>query len=187
MNRSLPLLMIALLACGSVRSAMSAEDADAPNKPKINTKAFQDWVVRCPMAPQPLPCDAVQMLVEPKSKQRILSISTAYDVAKSKHVVRIVLPLGVWLPNGVTIVAGATKLERVAVVRCESFGCVVEGPLDAKLQEAMRKGGEAKVVVFDQASKPLDLKFSLAGFGDAVDYMVEETKKVKLPEVPNKT
>lgn len=189
MSRILPLFLVALLLCGSVRSAIAqqSDQPSAPAAPKIDTKPFQDWVVRCPRAPLPLPCDAVQMLIEPKSKQRVLSISAAYDTAKSKHVVRIVLPLGVWLPNGVTIVAGATKLERVAVARCESFGCVVEGPFDAKLQEAMRKGGEAKVVVFDQNSKPLDLKFSLKGFAEAQDYMVEETKKVKLPEVPGKT
>lgn len=194
MNRFTPLFLVALALCVSVRTASAqpteppkAPAASTPVQPKIDTKPFQDWVVRCPRAPQPLPCDAVQMLVEPKSKQRILSISTAYDNAKSSYVMRMVLPLGVWLPKGATIVAGATKLEKVQIVRCEGFGCVIEGPLDASLQAAMRKGGEAKVIVFDQTQKPLDLKFSLKGFGEAVDYMVEETKKVKLPEAPGKT
>jgi invasion protein IalB len=148
-------------------------------KPVVETKTFEDWLVRCPTAPQPLPCDAVQLLLEPKSKQRVLSVSVAYDAAKAHNVVRIILPLGIWLPNGVTIVAGSTKLEKVAVRRCEQFGCVVEGLLDPKLQDAMRKGGAAKVVVFDQAKKPLDLKFSLAGFAGAQDYMIAETKKIK--------
>ena len=174
-------MIVVASLCGSLRPAI-AQGATAPAKPTVSTKTFQDWLVRCPTAPQPMPCDAVQMLVEPKSKQRVLSVSVAYDVAKAQHVVRIILPLGVWLPNGATIVAGATKIEKVVIRRCEAFGCVVEGMLDAKLHDAMRKGGQAKVVIFDQAKKPLDLKFSLAGYGEAEDYMVAETKKVRLPE-----
>jgi invasion protein IalB len=85
----------------------------------------------------------------------------------------------------VTIVAGKTKIEKVVVRRCEPFGCVVEGLLDAKLRDAMRVGGEAKVVVFDQAKKPLDLKFSLKGYVEAEDHMVAETKKAK-PAAPAK-
>ena len=182
MNRIFLLLSATLLICATARSALSEPSTSPP--PTANTKTFQDWIVRCPTVPQPMPCDAVQLLIEPQSKQRILSISVAYDAANAKNVVRIVLPLGVWLPNGVTIVAGDTKIEKVVVRRCEAFGCIVEGLLDPKLQESMRKGGAAKIVIFDQTKKPLDLKFSLAGFGAAQDYMVEETKKVKLPETP---
>ena len=177
MNRTLSFLGATLLLA-AVMPALGQPPAPPP-APTVATKPFQDWLVRCPTAPQAMPCDAVQLLVEPKSKQRILSVSVAYDVPNAKNVIRIVLPLGVWLPNGVTVVAGAVKLEKVAIRRCEPFGCVVEGLLDAKLQDAMRKGGDAKIIVFDQANKPLDLKFSLAGFGEAQDYMIEETKKVK--------
>jgi invasion protein IalB len=184
MIRSLSLLIGVMLQL--LPTAALAEPAA---KPVVATKTFEDWLVRCPTAPQPLPCDAVQLLLEPKSKQRVLSLSVAYDPAKARNVVRIILPLGIWLPNGVTIVAGSTKLEKVAVRRCEQFGCVVEGLLDPKLQDALRKGGDAKVVVFDQTKKPLDLKFSLAGFAGAQDYMIAETKKIKpaaapAPDVP---
>lgn len=182
MTRTLSLLAAALLCAAQGALAEPA----APQAPVVATKTFQDWLVRCPTAPQPLPCDAVQLLVEPQSKQRILSVSVAYDTAGARNVIRIVLPLGVWLPNGATIVAGATKLEKVAIRRCEPFGCVVEGLLDPKLQDAMRKGGDAKIVVFDQANKPLDLKFSLAGFAEAQDYAIAETKKVKPPAPPAK-
>jgi invasion protein IalB len=176
----------AVALSSALRVALAEGAATSPAaapQPTVSTKPFQDWLVRCPTSPKPLPCDAVQLLVEPKSKQRVLSISVAYDTTKSAHLVRMVLPLGVWLPNGVTIVAGQTKIEKVVVRRCEPFGCVVEGLLDGKLREAMRQGGEAKVVVFDQAKKPLDLKFSLKGYGEAEDYMVAETKKVKPPAV----
>jgi invasion protein IalB len=175
----------AAVFASSALGADAAETTSAPAAtPSATTKAFQDWIVRCPSAPQPMPCDAVQLLIEPKSKQRVLSISVAYNVPQAQHVVRIILPLGVWLPNGVTIVAGETKIEKVVVRRCEVFGCVVEGLLDTKLRDAMRKGGAAKVVIFDQMKKPLDLKFSLAGYGEAEDFMVAETKKVKPPAAP---
>ena len=182
MKRFLPLLVVitALSAAPSVAQPASTKPAAAP----VTTKTFEDWLVRCPTAPQPMPCDAVQLLVEPKSKQRVLSISVAYEPTKAQHVVRIVLPLGVWLPNGATIEAGTAKIEKVVIRRCEPFGCVVEGLLDPKLREAMRKEGEAKIVVFDQAQKPLDLKFSLKGYAGAEDLMTAETKKVKLPAAP---
>jgi invasion protein IalB len=186
MKRFLPLLIIAgaLTASPSFAQPAATPAKPAAPAPQVATKTFDDWLVRCPMTPQPMPCDTVQLLLEPKSKQRVLSVSVAYDQVKAHDVVRIVLPLGVWLPSGVTIVAGATKLEKVLIRRCESFGCVVEGLLDAKLREAMRKGGDAKIIVYDQKQKPLDLKFSLKGFAAAEDHMTAETKKVKLPAAP---
>jgi invasion protein IalB len=185
MNRFLPLLVVISALGAAPVFAQPATPAKPAGAPPVSTKAFDDWLVRCPTAPQPMPCDAVQLLVEPKSKQRVLSISVAFDPIKAAHVVRIVLPLGVWLPNGATIEAAGMKIEKVVVRRCEAFGCVVEGLLDPKLREAMRKGGEAKIVVFDQAQKPLDLKFSLKGYAVAEDHMTAETKKVKLPAAPS--
>ncbi|MCE9522158.1 MAG: invasion associated locus B family protein [Alphaproteobacteria bacterium] len=182
LNSFLTLFLRAAMLCG-VFAIAPANAAETPS-PAATTTSFQDWLVRCPRTPQPGPCDVVQLLVEPKSKQRVLSISTAYDAAKAQFVVRIVLPLGVWLPNGATIVAGTTKIEKVVIRRCEPFGCVVEGLLDANLRGAMRQEGEAKVVVFDQAMKPLDLKFSLKGYAEAEDEMVALTKKAKPPEAP---
>lgn len=184
MKRFLPLLIVTGTLWVPSVQAQPAAPAKPAGPPPVTTKTFDDWLVRCPTAPQPMPCDAVQLLLEPKSKQRVLSLSVAYDQTKAAHVVRIILPLGVWLPNGVTVQVGATKIEKVAIRRCEPFGCVIEGLLDPKLREAMRKGGDAKIVVFDQAKKPLDLKFSLKGYDTAEDHMTAETKKVKLPAAP---
>jgi invasion protein IalB len=182
MKRFLPLLVVAgsLLAMPAfAQPATEAKPAAPP--PGVSTTTFDDWLVRCPTEPKPQPCDAVQLLLEPKSKQRVLSVSVAYDQVKALPVVRIVLPLGVWLPNGVTVQAGAVKIDKVVVRRCEPFGCVVEGFLDAKLRDAMRRGGDAKIVVYDQNKKPLDLKFSLKGFAAAEDHMTAETKKLPAP------
>ncbi len=183
MKRFLTLLVVAGSLIATPALAQPATETKPSGPPPVTTKAFDDWLVRCPMSPQPMPCDAVQLLLEPKSKQRVLSVSVAYDQVKAAQVVRIILPLGVWLPNGVTVQAGGVKIDKVVVRRCEPFGCVVEGFLDAKLREAMRKGGDAKIVVYDQNQKPLDLKFSLKGFAAAEDHMTAETKKVKLPVV----
>jgi len=183
MKRFLTLLVVAGSLIATPALAQPATETKPAGPPPVTTKAFDDWLVRCPMSPQPMPCDAVQLLLEPKSKQRVLSVSVAYDQVKAAQVVRIILPLGVWLPNGVTVQAGGVKIDKVVVRRCEPFGCVVEGFLDAKLREAMRKGGDAKIVVYDQNQKPLDLKFSLKGFAAAEDHMTAETKKVKLPVV----
>jgi invasion protein IalB len=185
MKRFLTLLVVAgSLIATPVLAQPATEETKPAGAPPVTTKAFDDWLVRCPMSPQPMPCDAVQLLLEPKSKQRVLSVSVAYDQVKAAQVVRIILPLGVWLPNGVTVQAGGVKIDKVVVRRCEPFGCVVEGFLDAKLRDAMRKGGDAKIVVYDQNQKPLDLKFSLKGFAAAEDHMTAETKKVKLPTAP---
>lgn len=182
MKRFLPLLVVAgslIAAPAFAQPATETKPAGPP--PGVATKTFDDWLVRCPTEPKPAPCDAVQLLLEPKSKQRVLSVSVAYDQVKALPVVRIVLPLGVWLPNGVTVQAGDVKVDKVVVRRCEPFGCVVEGFLDAKLRDAMRKGGDAKIVVYDQNQKPLDLKFSLKGFAAAEDHMTVETKKLPPP------
>ena len=108
---------IAVAALAASAGASFAEGETAA-KSNVATTTFQDWLVRCPAAPQSGPCDAVQLLIEPKSKQRVLSISVAYELGKGQHVVRIVLPLGVWLPNGVTIVdlAGSTGSPSLTAV-----------------------------------------------------------------------
>jgi invasion protein IalB len=185
MKRFLPLLIVAASLIAMPALAQPATETKPVGPPPgVSTKTFEDWLVRCPTLPKPAPCDAVQLLLEPKSKQRVLSVSVAYDQLKSLPVVRIVLPLGVWLPNGVTVQAGNVKIDKVVVRRCEAFGCVVEGFLDTKLRDAMRKGGDAKIVVYDQNKKPLDLKFSLKGFALAEDHMTAETKKLPPPTPP---
>ncbi len=189
MKQILPLAVVTIALAAAPASAQDAPPADATPKaespaaapPNFDSKNFDDWVVRCPATPEPAPCDAVQLLLEPKSKQRVLSVSVAYDVTKADYVVRIVTPLGIWLPHGVNVVAGEAEIDKAVVRRCEPSGCVVEGLLDPELRAAMREGGEAKVVVFDKAKKPLELKFSLKGYAAAEDHMTTQTKKAKPP------
>jgi len=153
-----------------------AAQAGAANKaPEVKT--IGDWMVRCFPITSPSPCDMYEELVEPRSRQRMLSISLAYVPSLDKHGIQINVPLEVSIPKGLTIVTDSYTSPVMPYRYCDRTGCVVQAPIDNAAIEAMAKSGpEAKVRIFADSGKQYDIKFFLKGFSAAHDSMAEQAK-----------
>lgn len=152
-----------------------ASQAGANKAPEVKT--IGDWMVRCFPITSPSPCDMYEELVEPRSRQRMLSISLAYVPSLDKHGIQINVPLEVAIQKGLTIVTDGYTSPVMPYRYCDRTGCVVQAPIDNAAIEALAKAGpEGKVRIFADSGKQYDIKFFLKGFSAAHDSMAEQAK-----------
>ena len=115
----------------------------------------------------------VQLLTQKKTGDRVMSLSLAFAPQTSRHLVQFVVPLGVSLLKGATLVAGSYTSPRLFYRRCNKSGCFIEGGIEEAIIGALGKAdGPAKVMVVSDSGKPLSIAFSLRGFAQAHDQMV---------------
>ena len=109
------------------------------------------------------------------TQQRVLSVSIAYVPQNDVHIMQLILPLGVSISKGATIVAGENTLSSIKFVRCERDGCYVEVPVPATLIESLSMiEGSTMITVWAYIEdQPIDLPLSLNGFAEAIAAMQE--------------
>src|SRR5262249_39819541 len=61
---------------------------------------YGDWLYRCFAVTAPVKCDIYQLLMAPRTKRRLLSISIALVPSKGTYVAQIMTPLGVSFSSG---------------------------------------------------------------------------------------
>jgi invasion protein IalB len=166
-----------LLAAG----AAAAQQAAPPPKPDI--KNVGDWQVRCFSLTSTHPCDLFQEMADQNTRQRILSLSIAYDPSLDRHLMQITVPLEVSIAKGMTIQTDNYTSPVLKYRMCTRDGCFVQMLADNAMVEAMVKSGpDAKINIFADGGKSYGLKFSLKGFSAAHDDMVAQARaKAKKP------
>jgi invasion protein IalB len=167
-----------MLASGVAMAQDAAPQPGAPaQQPRPDVKTVGDWFVRCFPVQSPSPCDVYQELDDPRTRQRVLSISLAYIPSMDRHVVQITVPLEISVPKGAVIQTDSFTSPALPYRMCTREGCFVQMPLDNATVEAMSKSGpDAKVKIVADNGKTYDLKFSLKGFSGAHDQMVSDAK-----------
>ncbi len=164
-------------------------DPNAPQVPQFSiNQPFGDWAVRCTLetVKSPAPCDVIQLTVNQDTKQRIMSFSLASVPSRDAFALQVIVPIGVAIARGATVVTGDRPLENIKYTRCERDGCYVEMLVDAPTIAAMQAaGGEGKstkvtVVSYGQFNN-LDLPVSLNGFPEAMERMKTLARQRAVP------
>lgn len=195
----LMLLPVALMLMAAQAPAPATEppagtpptDPNAPPVPQFSVnQPFGDWAVRCALTTvkSPAPCDVIQLTVNQDTKQRIMSFSLAYVPSRDAYAMQIIVPTGVALARGLTVLSGDRPLNNIKYSRCERDGCYVELLVDTPTVAAMSAaGGEGKstnvtVVTYGQFMD-INLPVSLNGFPEALNRMraLARERAVALP------
>lgn len=168
-----------LLAAG----AAAAQQAEPPPKPEI--KNVGDWQVRCFAVNSSHPCDLFQEMADQNTRQRILSISIAYDPGLDRHLLQITVPLEISIQKGMTVQTDSYTSPTMKYRMCTRDGCFVQLLADNVLIEALTKSGpDAKLNIVADNGKSYGLKFSLKGFSAAHDDMVTQARAKAKPAKP---
>lgn len=178
-----PVLAAALaglvLACGTA----SAQEAAPPGRPDVKTVG--DWQVRCFPVNNSNPCDMFQEMANKDSRQRILSISLAFNPSLDRHLLQITVPLEISIQKGLTIQSDSYTSPVLKYRMCTREGCFVQMAADNALVEALAKSGpEAKLNIVGDNGKSYGLQFSLKGFAAAHDDMVAQARAKAKPVAP---
>jgi invasion protein IalB len=94
------------------------------------------------------------------------AVKDAQGVPARKPVLRIIVPLGVFLPKGLSLKVDGKDIGTTPFVRCLPTGCVAEVELETSLISAFSNGKVATFFIYRQETEGHGLPFNLAGFQD---------------------
>lgn len=79
----------------------------------------------------------------------------------------IQLPLGLFLPAGITLQLDGQKPEQLEVQTCDQKGCYVGSAISAKMLDAMKQGEKMTIAFQDLPKNKISVPVPLKGFAAA--------------------
>lgn len=166
---------------GPRKKAPTKPGQKRPPAPKVEIIATHGaWVVQCAEAlasaeqgaPVGKACGMTQQGKSEKSEKVALSVivSKVKRGDKSAVFMRIMAPLGVYLPTGIPVeIDGAALPSRMVFTRCVPPICEAMGEMSPETLAKFKKGGASTFYLYDRPGNGYPIKISLDGFGAALD------------------
>ena len=129
------------------------------------------WTVMCdtpPGAPSEQ-CGALQEVVSQERPDLGLTVLVFETADGAARVLRVVAPLGVFLPRGLGLNIDGEDLGRAVFVRCMREGCQAEVVMDDALVGRLSEGTNATFVIFQSPDTGTGFPLELEGFADAFE------------------
>ncbi len=159
-------LAASAIAVAALALSVGATPAAAENPDPLREK-HGAWDIRCP---KPDACYMAQELIGPKGQPQMAMLvrklpNPTTDSPPLVAQVEIIVPLGMFIFNGVAMNVDQIQLGAMPIERCLSYGCVSRPMMRADAIDQLKNGGE---VIFnmwpDPQRPPLVFKLSLSGF-----------------------
>ncbi|AZG78799.1 invasion associated locus B family protein (plasmid) [Methylocystis rosea] len=119
--------------CGSLEVSARGQEAG-------KTK-FGAWELHCetPAGERSEQCVLTQMVRAEDAANVNLRVMILKPRELKGGVLRIVAPMNVFLPNGVSLKIDQTDIGRVGFVRCAPSGCIADAPIEDKLLDQLEQ------------------------------------------------
>jgi invasion protein IalB len=135
------------------------------------------WQIQCGNAPaqkdQPpkKQCGMLQLTKSEKNDKIGLSLIIIKTKQGDKDVtmMRVMAPIGVFLPTGVALEIDSAAVGRVPFTRCRPQLCEAFAEASPPTLEKMKKGGGANFIIYEAPGLGIPMKISLEGFSAALD------------------
>jgi invasion protein IalB len=142
------------------KATQSPPTQAAPSQPSPS----QAWVVVCGNSQKGLDCRAGRSLRLDNRGQALLNVAVRVSADTKKPVMLLQLPLGLYLPAGVSLQIGKDAPKALPFQSCEMSGCLAEHPVTEAEIAAMLKGADLTISAQTASKQPLTMKVSVAGF-----------------------
>lgn len=142
-------------------------------QPKVDVIAENGkWKVQCETPPAPegqtpvRQCGMVQSTASEKNPKATLTLVLVKMKAGDKETInmRVIAPIGVFLPTGVALEIDGNAVGRVPFTRCMPQVCMAFAEASPETLEKMKKGGEANFIIYEAPGIGMPMKLSLEGF-----------------------
>jgi invasion protein IalB len=151
------------------------EQAAPAAGPKTETIATHGkWAVQCTELPAEQggkSCGMIQNTKNGKDERIALSVVVSRTKRDGKTVtfMRILAPIGVYLPTGIPVeIDGAALQSRMQFSRCLPRMCEGFGEASPETLAKFKKGTDATFYLYDRPGNGYPMKISLEGFGAAL-------------------
>jgi invasion protein IalB len=116
-------------------------------------------------------CGMVQGARSDKNPKAALTLVLVRGKQADKPVtmIRVMAPIGVFLPTGVALEIDGAAVGRVPFTRCLPQVCMAFAEASPETLEKMKKGSAANFIIYEAPGLGLPMKISLEGFSAAFD------------------
>ena len=111
---------------------------------------------------------------ERKGISLTLVMGTAKQDKKIVTMMRILVPVGVYLPLGIALEIDGEAVGRVPFIRCLPQICTAFAEATAKTMTKMRKGANANFIIYEAPGVGITLPVSLQGFTAAYKDLLKQ-------------
>jgi invasion protein IalB len=132
-----------------------------------------DWTIQCGKGDDPAggrQCGMVQSTKSEKNAKVVLSLIIGKMKQGDKDVtmMRVMAPIGVFLPTGVALEIDGAAVGRVPFTRCAPQLCMAIAEASPETLVKLKKGNAANFIIYEAPGVGLPMAISLKGFSDAL-------------------
>lgn len=151
--------------------------AVAAPAPAATVATHGAWQIQCSDVPASgdqaakKACGMVQVARSEKNPKVALSlvIIRAKQGDKEVFMMRVMAPIGVYLPTGVALEVDGAAVGRVPFTRCRPQICEALAEASPETLEKMKKGTAANFIVYEAPGLGVPMKISLDGFSAGLE------------------
>ena len=116
-------------------------------------------------------CGMVQITHAEKNEKVMLSLIVQKSKQGDKDLttMRVLVPIGVYLPTGVALEVDGAAVGRAPFVRCRPQICEAFAEVSPESLAKMKKGTAANFIIYEAPGLGVPMKISLDGFSAALD------------------
>lgn len=132
-----------------------------------------DWETRCetPAGASSEQCAVVLSVFDQERPNLTLVIIVLNSADRKARLMRVVAPLGVLLPAGVSLKIDNEDVTRLNFLQCLANGCIAQLALDDKLLDKLKTGKTATLGLFQTPEQGVGVPAPLAGFKEAYEQL----------------
>jgi invasion protein IalB len=110
---------------------------------------------------------SVQSEKNPKARMTLIVVKQK-QADKTQVMMRIMAPIGVFLPTGVALEIDGSAVGRVPFTRCLPQVCIAFAEAQPATLDKFKKGSAANFIIYEGPGQGLPMKISLSGFSKAL-------------------
>jgi invasion protein IalB len=179
MIAALGLLAFAAPAIAATETETAAKPAAAARPTPVSTK-FDDWTMQCISSTKGKYCGLYQKAFATVDGKKAMAVLSEVEVMKSKdgkktpHM-RLITPLGSWLPSNIGFKLDEEKQNIVPYFMCGRTGCMTDLTLEKEHIDRLKKGKRLLVAYRTSPKKEdqIEAPLSMKGFAAALDALLK--------------
>ena len=130
-----------------------------------------EWKMICdtPAGAATEQCALMQNVVAEDRPDMGLSVVVLRTADKKAEILRVLVPLGVLLPNGLGLYVDGKDIGKAYFAKCFADGCYAEVILEEPLLTTLKGGKSATFIVFQTPEEGIGIPVDLNGFAEGYD------------------